>query len=64
MDQVRFNLTGTEAVQSAVRVARVFTGKRKIIKFVGQYHGWLDNVLIMEQLLSKKIWGHTTSLIQ
>ena len=46
MDQVRFNLTGTEAVQSALRVARVFTGKNKFLKFVGQYHGWLDNVLI------------------
>ncbi|MFC1822587.1 aspartate aminotransferase family protein [Thermodesulfobacteriota bacterium] len=46
MDQVRFNNTGTEAVQSALRVARVFTGKNKFLKFVGQYHGWLDNVLI------------------
>lgn len=46
VQQVRFNSTGTEAVQSAIRVARTYTGKEKILKFVGQYHGWLDNILI------------------
>lgn len=42
---VRFNSSGAEAVQAAFRVARAFTGKRKIIKFEGHYHGWFDNVL-------------------
>jgi len=46
IEQVRFNSTGTEAVQSAIRIARTYTGKEKILKFVGQYHGWLDNILI------------------
>jgi glutamate-1-semialdehyde 2,1-aminomutase len=45
-DMVRFNMTGTEAVQAALRLARAVTGRRRIIRFEGQYHGWLDNVLI------------------
>ena len=43
---VRFRMTGTEAVQAALRLARAVTGRRRIIRFEGQYHGWLDNVLI------------------
>jgi len=42
---VRFGVTGSEVVQAAVRVARAFTGRPKIIKFAGHYHGWFDNVL-------------------
>ena len=42
---VRFNSSGAEAVQAALRVARAFTGKAKVIKFEGHYHGWFDNVL-------------------
>ena len=45
-EMVRFNMTGTEAVQAALRLARAVTGKRRVIRFEGQYHGWLDNVLI------------------
>lgn len=45
-DLIRFSMTGTEAVQAAIRLARAHTGRRKIIRFEGQYHGWLDNVLI------------------
>jgi glutamate-1-semialdehyde 2,1-aminomutase len=41
---VAFNNSGTEAVQAAFRLARAFTGKRKIIRFEGHYHGWLDNI--------------------
>ena len=43
---VTFSSTGSEAVQVALRLARAFTGRRKILKFEGHYHGWLDNVLI------------------
>jgi len=43
---VRIGMTGSEMVQAALRVARAFTGKRKFIKFEGQYHGWFDNVLV------------------
>lgn len=45
-DMVRLNMTGTEAVQAAFRLARAVTGRKRIIRFEGQYHGWLDNVLI------------------
>ena len=45
-DQVRFGVSGTEADQAALRLARAATGRTKIIRFEGHYHGWLDNVLI------------------
>lgn len=45
-DKMRFASTGTEAVQAATRLARAHTGRPKIVRFEGQYHGWLDNVLI------------------
>lgn len=43
---VRYSNTGTEAVQTALRLARAYTGKNKIIKFEGHYHGWVDNILV------------------
>ncbi|MCY4370963.1 MAG: glutamate-1-semialdehyde 2,1-aminomutase [bacterium] len=42
---VRFNMTGTEAVQAALRVARAATGRNTVLKFEGHYHGWADSVL-------------------
>ena len=44
-DMVRFCLSGTEAVQNALRLARAYTGRNKFIKFVGHFHGNADNVL-------------------
>lgn len=41
---VRFCLSGSEAAQAALRVARAYTGRQKFIKFEGHYHGWLDSV--------------------
>lgn len=46
IDQVRFVNSGTEAVMTAVRLARGVTGRSKIIKFNGCYHGHLDAMLI------------------
>jgi len=46
MDQIRFVNSGTEACMSAVRLARGFTGRDKIIKFAGCYHGHADAFLI------------------
>jgi glutamate-1-semialdehyde 2,1-aminomutase len=46
IEQIRFVNSGTEAVMTAVRLARGFTGKSKIIKFSGCYHGHLDSMLI------------------
>ena len=46
MERVRFVSSGTEATMSAVRVARAFTGRDKIIKFAGCYHGHGDAFLV------------------
>lgn len=42
---VRFPVTGTEAVQAAIRLARAYTGKQKFLRFTGNYHGHADNTL-------------------
>lgn len=46
LEQVRLTTTGTEAVMSAVRLARAFTGRPKVIKFEGTYHGHADAMLV------------------
>ncbi|MFC2109613.1 glutamate-1-semialdehyde 2,1-aminomutase [Bacteroidota bacterium] len=46
MDKVRFVSSGTEAVISAIRLARAHTGYNKIIKFSGCYHGHMDAMLV------------------
>ena len=45
IDMVRFVSSGTEAVMSAIRLARGFTGRDKLIKFDGNYHGHSDGLL-------------------
>lgn len=44
-EMVRFNMTGTEAVQAALRIARAATRRHIVVKFEGHYHGWADSVL-------------------
>ncbi len=46
LEKVRFVSSGTEATMSALRVARGFTGRRKILKFDGCYHGHADALLV------------------
>src|SRR5688572_7766880 len=46
MERVRFVSSGTEAAMSAARVARAFTGRDKIVKFAGCYHGHADSFLV------------------
>ncbi|MBS4179110.1 glutamate-1-semialdehyde 2,1-aminomutase [Lederbergia citrea] len=46
LDKVRFVNSGTEAVMTTIRVARAFTGRDKILKFAGCYHGHSDLVLV------------------
>lgn len=46
IEKIRFVNSGTEAVMSAVRLARGFSGKNKIIKFEGCYHGHVDSLLV------------------
>jgi glutamate-1-semialdehyde 2,1-aminomutase len=48
-DLVRFSNSGTEATMDAIRVARGYTGREKIVKFEGGYHGHHDDVLISIQ---------------
>ncbi len=43
---VRFSNSGSEAIQGAVRAARGFTGRTKILKFEGHYHGWVDTLAV------------------
>ena len=44
-EKVRLCITGSEAVQLVIRLARAYTKRRYFIRFEGHYHGWLDNVL-------------------
>lgn len=46
MDRVRFVNSGTEAVMTTIRVSRAYTGRTKIMKFAGCYHGHSDLVLV------------------
>lgn len=46
VDLVRFCTTGTEAVSAAMRLARAYTGRDKIVKFEGHYHGWTDGMFV------------------
>ncbi|MBV9233387.1 MAG: glutamate-1-semialdehyde 2,1-aminomutase [Candidatus Eremiobacteraeota bacterium] len=46
MERLRFVSTGTEAMMSAVRVARAFTRRKAVLKFAGNYHGHFDAALI------------------
>ena len=41
-EQVRFSNTGSEAVMSALRIARGYTGRTKVLRFEGHFHGWTD----------------------
>jgi glutamate-1-semialdehyde 2,1-aminomutase len=46
VEKIRFVSSGTEAVMSAIRLARGFTGRNKILKFEGCYHGHVDSLLV------------------
>jgi glutamate-1-semialdehyde 2,1-aminomutase len=43
---IRFASSGTEAIHAAFRIARAQTGRMKIVKFEGHYHGWTDNAFV------------------
>ncbi|MCF8167164.1 MAG: aminotransferase class III-fold pyridoxal phosphate-dependent enzyme [Rhodoferax sp.] len=44
LDEVSFHMSGTEAVMQAVRLARYHTGRNKLVRFCGSYHGWWGDV--------------------
>ena len=45
-ERVRFVSSGTEATLMAIRLARTYTGKNKLLKFAGHFHGWHDSVIL------------------
>jgi glutamate-1-semialdehyde 2,1-aminomutase len=54
---VRFANTGTEAVMAAIRLARGFTGRQKIVKFEGHYHGWYDDLCVSSNVVPTPTMG-------
>lgn len=56
-DMVSYQSTGTEANMAAFRLARAYTGKDKIVKFEGHYHGWSDEEMISVASNSLKLMG-------
>ncbi len=48
-EMLRYSNSGSEIVQASLRLARAWTGREKIVKFEGHYHGWFDNVLVSVQ---------------
>ena len=64
VEKIRFANTGTEAAMAAIRLARGHTGRRKIIKFEGHYHGWWDAVLINSNPQAITALGHPNSPIR
>jgi glutamate-1-semialdehyde 2,1-aminomutase len=56
-ERVRFANTGTEAMMAAIRLARGVTGRAKILKFEGHYHGWYDDVLVSSNVLPPTVLG-------
>jgi glutamate-1-semialdehyde aminotransferase len=56
---VRFTCSGTEAAAAAARIARSYTGKTKIVKFMASYHGWSDQFMTdMEIPGSGRFFAH------
>jgi glutamate-1-semialdehyde 2,1-aminomutase len=64
VEKIRFANTGTEAAMAAFRLARGHTGRRKIIKFEGHYHGWWDSVLLNSNPQPVQALGHPNSPIR
>ncbi len=64
VDKIRFANTGTEAVMAAVRLARGHTGRRKLVKFEGHYHGWWDAVMLSSNAQKPLSLGHPSDPIR
>lgn len=56
-ERLRFANTGTEAVMAAIRLARGVTGRPRILKFEGHYHGWHDDLLVSSNILPPTALG-------
>src|SRR5579871_2415971 len=56
-ERVRFANTGTEAMMAAIRLARGVTGRAKLLKFEGHYHGWHDDLLVASNVMPPSALG-------
>ena len=63
-ERVRFANTGTEAMMAAIRLARGVTGRPKILKFEGHYHGWHDDLLVSSNVLPVAALGLKTDPVK
>jgi glutamate-1-semialdehyde 2,1-aminomutase len=63
-ERVRFANTGTEAMMAAIRLARGVTGRPKILKFEGHYHGWHDDLLVSSNLMPATALGLRTDPVK
>ncbi len=63
-ERVRFANTGTEAMMAAIRLARGVTGRPKLLKFEGHYHGWHDDLLVSSNVLPPAALGLRTDPIR
>ncbi len=63
-ERVRFANTGTEAMMAAIRLARGVTGRPKILKFEGHYHGWHDDLLVSSNVMPVSALGLRTDPVK
>ncbi|HXX36685.1 MAG TPA: aspartate aminotransferase family protein [bacterium] len=49
VEMVRYTCSGSEAVHAALRIARAATGRWKVVRFDGHYHGWLDTIYVRDR---------------
>src|SRR4029077_15369458 len=63
-ERVRFANTGTEAMMAAIRLARGVTGRPKLLKFEGHYHGWHDDLLVSSNVLPPTALGLRTDPVK
>ena len=63
-ERVRFANTGTEAMMAAIRLARGVTGRPKLLKFEGHYHGWHDDLLVSSNVLPVTALGLKTDPVK
>ena len=63
-ERVRFANTGTEAMMAAIRLARGVTGRSKLLKFEGHYHGWHDDLLVSSNVLPPAMLGLRTDPVK
>ncbi len=69
MERIELFACGQEANMMAVRLARTFTGRKKVLRFIEDYHGWADELVVIGtpgtvQDMAKEIPGHDLNLLE